>query len=93
MTVAREQSGAQPQPYLTLRPPARWAALNLPELVRFRGLLLTLAARDVKLRYRQTMLGVAWVLIQPLLAAGIFAVVFGKVAGLSRSGKLSDRSN
>jgi lipopolysaccharide transport system permease protein len=83
MTPASEPSAARRRPYLTLRPPARWAALNLRELVRFRGLLLTLATRDIKLRYRQTALGVAWVLLQPLLAAGIFAVVFGKVANLS----------
>jgi lipopolysaccharide transport system permease protein len=53
---------------------------------RFRDVLRALALRDLKLRYRQTALGVAWVLLQPLIASGIFAFVFGRVAGLSSSG-------
>ncbi len=47
---------------------------------------MTLAARDVKLRYRQTALGVIWVILQPLIAAGIFSFVFGKVAKLPSDG-------
>jgi len=57
--------------------------LHLGEVWRFRELLLTLAGRDVKIRYKQTALGVIWVILQPLLAAGIFSFVFGKVAKLS----------
>ena len=68
---------------LKIRPGSGWAGLNLRELWDFRDLLLILAGRDLKLRYRQTALGVAWVVLQPLLAAAIFAFVFGKVAGLS----------
>jgi lipopolysaccharide transport system permease protein len=45
-----------------------------------------LALRDVKLRYRQTALGATWVVLQPILAAGIFSFVFGRVAGLSSGG-------
>lgn len=70
------------QPHLTIRPGKGWAVLNLRELWQFRDLLTTLAARDVKLRYRQTALGAIWVILQPLLAAGIFSFVFGTVAGL-----------
>jgi lipopolysaccharide transport system permease protein len=51
-------------------------------LWEFRGLLLRFAARDITLRYRQTALGVAWVILQPLLAAGILSFVFGNVADL-----------
>jgi lipopolysaccharide transport system permease protein len=69
-----------------IRPPRRWEALDLRSLWRFRDLLLALALRDIKLRYRQTALGVFWVVIQPLLAAGIFAFVFGKVAHLDSGG-------
>jgi len=68
---------------VVLRPTAGWRAVNLRELWRFRDLVWALAIRDVKLRYRQTVLGVIWVVIQPLLAAGIFSFVFGRVAGLS----------
>ena len=70
------------KPYLVLRPPSGWAALDLRELWQFRDLLLTLAARDVKLRYRQTLLGIAWVVLQPLIAAGAFTLVFGVLANL-----------
>jgi lipopolysaccharide transport system permease protein len=75
-----------PQPYLRIRPTSGWAALNLSEVWQFRDLLMTLAGRDLKLRYRQTLLGVAWVLLQPLFAAGIFTIVFGVVAKLPSNG-------
>jgi lipopolysaccharide transport system permease protein len=52
----------------------------------YRDLLSALAARDVKLRYRQTALGVIWVILQPLLAAAIFAFVFGRVAKMPSDG-------
>jgi lipopolysaccharide transport system permease protein len=69
-----------------IRPPRRWEALDLRSIWRFRDLMLALAVRDIKLRYRQTALGVVWVVIQPLLAAGIFAFVFGRVAHLDSGG-------
>jgi lipopolysaccharide transport system permease protein len=74
------------RPRLVIQPTRGWAALNLADLWHFRDLLLTLAKRDVKLRYRQTALGVSWVIIQPLLAAGVFSFVFGKVAGMKSGG-------
>ena len=73
-------------PYLIIEPKKGWQTLNLAELWTFRDLMLTLAARDVKLRYRQTALGALWVVLQPLLGAGIFSFVFGKVAHLSSDG-------
>lgn len=69
-----------------IRPPGRWEALNLSALWRFRDLLWALALRDIKLRYRQTVLGVLWVVLQPLLGAGIFAFVFGRIAKLDSGG-------
>ena len=74
------------KPYLLIEPTRGWSALNVKELWQFRDLLTTLATRDVKLRYRQTALGAIWVILQPLLAAGIFAFVFGKVAKLPSDG-------
>ena len=67
---------------LVLRPTSGWRAVNLREVWRFRDLVWAFARRDVTLRYRQTALGVVWVVVQPLLAAGIFSFVFGKVADL-----------
>jgi lipopolysaccharide transport system permease protein len=74
------------RPLLTIRPTTGWAALNVREVWAFRDLIVTLAARDVKLRYRQTYLGIAWVVLQPLLAAGVFSFVFGTVAKLPSDG-------
>ena len=56
------------------------------EIWNFRDLLVTLANRDLKIRYKQTALGVIWVVLQPLLAAGVFSFVFGVVAGLPSNG-------
>jgi homopolymeric O-antigen transport system permease protein len=74
------------KPYRTIRPRSGWQALNLRDLWQARELLLTLATRDVKLRYRQTLLGVLWVVIQPVLAASIFSLVFGRIANLPSHG-------
>ena len=89
----REQGDVPPaahgqprKPYLTIRPPSGWTALNLIDLWQYSNLLLTLARRDVTLRYRQTALGVSWVILQPLLAAAIFTFVFRQIAGLSSDG-------
>jgi lipopolysaccharide transport system permease protein len=66
-----------------ITPPGR---LNLPrwrELWEAREVLYRFGTRDIILRYRQTVVGVAWVVLQPLAAAGIFSIVFGQVANLS----------
>jgi lipopolysaccharide transport system permease protein len=76
-------SGAQP--VTIIEPSSGWRALDLRELWRFRELVYFLALRDVKVRYKQTGLGVAWVLLQPLLAMGIFSIVFGS-RGLTTAG-------
>src|SRR3954454_15471448 len=70
------------KPYLTIRPKSGWIGVNLGEMWRFRDLLWSLTERDIKLRYKQTALGVAWVVLQPLVAAAILAFVFGRVAKL-----------
>jgi lipopolysaccharide transport system permease protein len=61
-------------------------SLELAELFRFKDLLVELARRDVKLRYRQTALGVAWVVLQPIMAAGVLTFVFSVVAGMRPEG-------
>ena len=72
--------------HVVIRPPSRWAPLNVGEVWAFRELLTRLTVRDLKLRYRQTALGVTWVVLQPLLAAGILTFVFGTVADLPSDG-------
>ena len=69
-----------------LEPRSTWRLRDLVEVWHFRSLLAQLARRDITLRYRQTALGVIWVVLQPLIAAGLFAVVFGRVAGLKSNG-------
>lgn len=65
-----------------IEPTSGWRSLDLREVWRFRDLLRSLVVRDVKLRYRQTLLGVAWVVLQPLLSAAVLTFVFGRVARL-----------
>jgi lipopolysaccharide transport system permease protein len=68
-----EVSWPEEKPQLVLRPTSGWQAVNLFQIWQYRDLLMTLAMRDVKLRYRQTALGAIWVILQPLLGAGAFA--------------------
>ncbi|MFN3650777.1 MAG: ABC transporter permease [Armatimonadota bacterium] len=62
-----------------------WSAVNWAELWRYRELLYFFVWRDVKVRYKQTALGVAWAILQPVLTMIVFSFFFGKVAGLSSS--------
>ena len=73
-------------PTVVIQPTTGWSALNLRELWTYRDLLMILAGRDVRLRYKQTALGVTWVVLQPLVAALIFAVMFGRFARLPSDG-------
>jgi lipopolysaccharide transport system permease protein len=75
------------RPTVVIEPTRGWAAIDFGELWKYRDLLMILAARDVKLRYKQTALGVAWVVIQPLIAALIFTVMFGRFAKLPSNGQ------
>ena len=73
-------------PHIRIKPTRGWSSLGLGEVWRYRELLGIFAERDIKLRYKQTALGVLWVLLQPLVAAAIFAAVFGKLARLPSDG-------
>jgi lipopolysaccharide transport system permease protein len=72
--------------HTVIKPPSRWAPIRFGEVWAFRDLLRRLTIRDLKLRYKQTALGVIWVVLQPLLAAGILSFVFGTVANLPSDG-------
>ncbi len=86
MNARNLRSDAPKRPYLRVQPDTGWLALNWREIWRFRDLLSTLATRDVKLRYRQTALGVIWVVLQPLLGAGILSFVFNLLMGAPTDG-------
>ena len=87
MTLAAEQPDPAPQPALSyIRPSRGWQALDLPELWRFRELFWIFALRDVKVRYKQTVLGATWAVAQPLAFAVLGNVVFGRIAGAGTDG-------
>lgn len=63
-----------------LKPSRGWSGLNLRELWRYRELIYFLIWRDVKVRYKQTLLGAAWAIIQPFLTMVVFSIFFGQLA-------------
>jgi homopolymeric O-antigen transport system permease protein len=69
-----------------IKPTTGWRLINLGELWQYRDLLVFLAWRDVKVRYRQTVLGATWVLLQPLLTMTVFAIFFGRLAKMPSNG-------
>lgn len=73
-------------PTLRIRPTKGWAALNLRELWSYQDLLWILVERNIKVIYKQTALGMTWVALQPLIAAIVLAIVFGRVAKLPSDG-------
>lgn len=75
-----------PLPVTVIRPSRGWVSLGFPELWPYRELLYFLVWRDVKVRYKQTVLGVAWAILQPVATMVVFSVFFGRLAGLSSDG-------
>jgi len=63
-----------------------WVALNLKELWAYRELLFYFTWRDIKVRYKQTLLGVTWVLLQPTADMILFSIIFGRIANLDSGG-------
>jgi lipopolysaccharide transport system permease protein len=72
------QGPAEP-PETILRPPTGWQLINVAELWHFRDLLFQLTVRDVKVRYKQAVLGVLWAVLQPALMMAIFYLIFSVV--------------
>ena len=69
-----------------IRPPSRWPTFGVRELWRYRELVFFLAWRDLKVRYKQTLLGVAWAVLQPVMYMVVFTLFFGRIAGLYSEG-------
>src|SRR5688500_17248777 len=78
---------AEPAPVTVIRPGKAWRLPNLREIWSFRDLLLLLIRRDFTLRYRQTVLGPIWLLLQPLALTGIFTLIFKAFALLPTGGR------
>ena len=84
-TSARSTPLREP-PVLRITPPGRWWVLPFSELWEYRELLYFLLWRDVKVRYKQTVIGIAWVILQPLLTMAVFTLFFGRLAKLPSQG-------
>jgi lipopolysaccharide transport system permease protein len=84
---ASDQAAASaPSQTVVIEPGKRWVPMNFGELWRYRELLYFLTWRDVKVRYKQTLLGAAWAILQPLLTMLIFTLLFGRLAGIPTGG-------
>src|SRR5271168_3088601 len=70
-----------------IRPSQGWRSIDLREVWRYRELLWFLTLRDIKLRYKQTALGISWAVLQPLFTMMVFTVFFGKLGKLPSDGK------
>lgn len=81
-----DASGENTPQELVIRARRGWIAIDWSELLRYRELLFFLVWRDIKVRYKQTVLGVAWAVLQPVLSVAIFSVIFG--AGFGMKDKL-----
>jgi lipopolysaccharide transport system permease protein len=79
-------SSAMRTPLITIEPSERLLSLGLRELWAYRELLYFLAWRDIKIKYKQTAIGAAWAVFQPLLTMAIFTLVFRNIANVSSDG-------
>jgi lipopolysaccharide transport system permease protein len=84
-------TAGDPQPVLDpplvhIQPSRGWVSLRLDELWRYRELLYFLIWRDVKVHYKQTVLGAAWAILQPFMTMVVFSLFFGRLAKVSSDG-------
>ena len=84
--AARASAQATATPRLRIEPPRAWLELRLREVWLYRELLYFFVWRDLKLRYKQTAVGVAWVVLQPLMSMGAFTLFFARLAKLPSDG-------
>jgi lipopolysaccharide transport system permease protein len=76
----------EPLHHIHISPPERWIPINPGELWNSRELLVAFTLRDVKIRYKQTILGFLWAVIQPLFMMLIFTIFFGRLAKIPSDG-------
>ncbi|NPV57089.1 MAG: ABC transporter permease [Anaerolineae bacterium] len=73
-------------PITLLRPSHGWLSLNLGDLWRYRELIYFMTWRDLKVRYKQTLLGASWAVLRPFLTMVVFSIFFGQLAGVPSEG-------
>ncbi len=85
-TAVDSAESMQNLPVAVIQPSKSWVSLNLHELWDYRELLYFLVWRDIKVRYKQTVLGASWAIIQPFMTMVVFSVFFGRLAGVPSDG-------
>ncbi len=73
-------------PVILIKPASKWSAINLRDLWHYRELAYFLTWRDLKVRYKQTLLGAAWAILQPFLTMVVFSIFFGQLANVPSDG-------
>ena len=84
--IVADVSVAAPVPVLRIDPPGNWWALPVAELWEYRELIYFLVWRDIKIRYKQTAVGAAWAVLQPVLTMAVFTIFFGRLAHIPSEG-------
>ena len=84
--IRNSQSAIEALPTFSIRPQTGWTAVGLKELWEYRELLYFLTWRDIKVRYKQTVLGAAWAIIQPFFMMVVFSLFFGYLARVPSDG-------
>ena len=74
------------EPLVVIQPTKRWSIVSIKDIWAYRELLFFLTWRDVKVRYKQTALGAAWAILQPLFMMVIFTIFFGRLAAVDSAG-------
>lgn len=84
--VTNAPPAAESVPVIRIEPSRGWVSLKLGELWEYRELLYFLTWRDIKVRYKQTVLGAAWALLQPFMTMVVFSLFFGRLARIPSDG-------
>ena len=86
LDVTRRVRPLPDHPLVRIRPSGKWTPLDLHEVWAHRELFAILVIRDVTVRYKQTFLGIAWAVFQPLMMMVIYSVIFGRFGGIPSEG-------
>jgi lipopolysaccharide transport system permease protein len=84
--MATPDTSAALTTHVKIRPPRRWMGLGMPQLVEYRELIYFLTKRELQIKYKQSLFGVGWAVLQPVAIAFIFALFLGNVAGIGSEG-------
>lgn len=86
MNLAKDSSPDTAPGQIRITPPSGWQVIDWRELYHYRDLLYFLVLRDIKVVYKQTVLGFAWAIIRPLISMVIFTIIFGNIAQVNSDG-------